>query len=185
MLNEHEKKDLRFQQKIERAVSLFLDLETDRTLTQIATEMNLSINALKDLTRLPEFMDAWNQHFMDLGHDPRLKATQAALVDMVPAAVRQLKVLIVDTDTPAPTRLAAIKELFRMVGVDAPKNTNERNELAEFLKNHDVTLNQININPPQKPKTRTVDAEASPALTGSSAPIFDVEPSEPEDQGYD
>ncbi len=110
----------------------------------------MSVNALKDLTKLPDIMDAYNEHFLELGHDPRLKATQAAVVDMLPAAVRQLKSLITDNDTPAGTRLAEIKELFRMVDVKAPKGQNERYELAEFLKGQNLTLNQININPPQK-----------------------------------
>ena len=50
--------------------------------------------ALKDMTKTEAFIEAYDQHFAELGHDPRAKSARAALADMLPAAVRQLRSLL-------------------------------------------------------------------------------------------
>jgi hypothetical protein len=152
MLNNTERSEIIFQQSVETAVAMFLDVEAGYSLLEIAGELGISVRALKDLTKTEQFMDCWNEHFMELGHDPRLKATQGALADMLPKAVGELKRLISGTETPAATKLEAIKELFRLVGVETPKTGSDQRELAEFLKDHNLTINQINVNPPTRPE---------------------------------
>jgi hypothetical protein len=48
-------------------------------------------------------------------------------------------------------KLNAIKEVFRLSGLDAPKQaTNDRTELAEFLKGAGVNIEQMNkVLPPE------------------------------------
>lgn len=163
-LRESEKKDFKRKQLIEAAVSMFLDLEHDTSWNEMAVALGITLISLKTLTKTDEFQDCYNEHFAELGHDPRLRATQAALVDMLPQAVRELRDLL---SCNAPTvKLAAIKEVIRLNGIDQPKTAaSDRNELAEFLKNAGVNLTQVNVTvPPEYTQAvrDTVDATFVP-----------------------
>lgn len=151
------------QQKVDRAVLLYLDLETPHTMREIASELGMSIPALKDLTKTKEFMDTYSAHFVELGHDPRVKAAQGAIVDMLPLAINTMRNLLTEPATPASIRLQAAKEVMRQAGVDIPDGkVNDRGELANFLKDAGVTIGQVNIGLPPQPETSTqnfVDAE--------------------------
>jgi hypothetical protein len=146
MLTKGEKSALKRQRLVEQAVAMFLDIDQDHSWQEIAGKLGVSIPALKDLTKTEEFMDAYSQYFVDLGHDPRVKATQAAVADMLPLAMRELRNLITGTRVSGSAKLNAIKEIFRLSGLDAPKTQgSDRTELAEFLKTQGVNVEQMNV----------------------------------------
>lgn len=146
MLTNKEKKAALHQKRVEQAVALFLDIERDHSWADIAQELGVSKLTLNDLTKSDEFIECYNAHFVEVGHDPRLQATQAALVDMLPAAVRELKKMITDPDVSASVRLKAIERVIELNGLKAvaAKHT-EQNELQNFLQGlnvqGDVTVN--------------------------------------------
>jgi hypothetical protein len=92
---------------------MFLDLEIAHTWEEIASALGISVPTLKNLTKSQAFIDKYNEHFADLGHDLRLKAGQTALVDMLPTAIRELKNLISSPTTPPTVKLGSIKEVIR------------------------------------------------------------------------
>lgn len=148
-------------QMIERAVTLFLDVQADHSWDQIAGELGISTMALKDLTKTQEFMDAYDVHFAELGHDPRTKGARAALVDMLPMAVRQLKALLSAGDTPASAKMKAIEKIFELNGVGPAKGAAmDRNELINFLKEANISLTQNNttVNLPANPYENDITA---------------------------
>jgi hypothetical protein len=149
------------QAMIERAVVLFLDTQADHIWDAIAVELGISVMALKDLTKTQEFMDVYDVHFTELGHDPRTKGARAALADMLPMAVRQLKALLSAGETPASVKMKAIEKIFELNGVGPAKGTGmDRNELMNFLKDANVTLTQNNttISLPPNPYEGNIDA---------------------------
>lgn len=149
------------QQMIERAVVLFLDTEADHTWEQIASELGVSVMALKDLTKTQDFMDVYDQHFAELGHDPRTKGARAALADMLPLAVRQLRALLTDTETPASVKIKAVEKVFELNGVGPAKGAAmDRNELMNFLKeaNISITQNNTSVNLPENPYEGDISA---------------------------
>jgi hypothetical protein len=79
MLRKHERKELARQRMVETAVAMFLSIEQSYSWQQVADEIGVSMPILKEITKSDEFIERWNQHFAELGHDPRLKATQGAL----------------------------------------------------------------------------------------------------------
>lgn len=142
MLNKVEKREIRRMRLVEAAVAMFLDIEKDYRRSDIAKELGITEMALVQLTKTDEFIELYNQHFMTLGHDPRLQATQAALVDMLPQAVRELRNMLIDPDTPPTVKLNAIKEIMRLNAISTgDQKVNDSNELAEFLRNANITVN--------------------------------------------
>lgn len=138
-LTKGDRRALTRQARVEAAVALFLDLETGRTWTEIAAELGISVMALKDLTKTEEFIACYNQHFAELGHDPRLRSSQAALTDMLPEAVKQLKAMLTDAATPAGVRLKAIERVIQLNGMTAQQQQkSDQGELAQFLRGINV-----------------------------------------------
>jgi hypothetical protein len=90
-----------------------------------------------------------NQHFIELGHDPR-RASQAAIVDLLPAAVNELKTMLVSAETPASVKFNATKEILKLNGIEGSKaGQNDKQEVAEFLKKlGTTTINNVNVNMP-------------------------------------
>jgi len=149
------------QQMIERAVILFLDTQEDHSWEEIATDLGISVMALKDLTKTQDFMDAYDSHFAELGHDPRTKGARAALADMLPLAVRQLRSLLTAGDTPASVKIKAIEKIFELNGVGPAKGgAMDRNELMNFLKEANISLTQNNttVNLPANPYEGDISA---------------------------
>jgi hypothetical protein len=148
-LNKRERKNLAHQKMVETAVALFLDLENDHTWQSIADDLKISLVYLKQITKTQEFMDRYNEHFVELGHDPRLRVAQAAMADLLPLAVRQLRGLLTEERVPHTVRLSAIREVFKMNGIEDAPPSSDRNELAKFLKDANVNVTQNNtINMP-------------------------------------
>jgi hypothetical protein len=134
MLSAEERATLTRQQLIEHAIVLYLDTTAPHTQASVAQELGLSLEALKTLTRSDDFMDTYNLHFTDLGHDPRLKASQAAIADMLSPAIRRLKHLLEDDQTPPSVQLKAIEMVLKLGGIEQPKPAqNDKKDLAAFL----------------------------------------------------
>ena len=162
-----ERSRLARQEMIERAVALFLDLERGRTWAEIASELGISVVTLKKLTKEKEFEEVYNQHFVELGHDPRLQATKAALVDLLPLAVRRLKGLLTEGTTPPTVLLNAIKEVMHYNGLAEAKGAgSDKRELADFLKEANVQIGEVNLN-----QTNIVPAEYRQYVDDLQQPI--------------
>ena len=145
-LNAQEREQLLERQQIERAVAMFLDLERAYSWREISQELGISIKQLKDLTKSDLFDEVYSEHFQELGHDPRLKASQAAITDLLAPAVNQLKSLLVGPDTPASVRYNAIVKILELNGISPQKGgASDKQQLANFLKEAGVTLQQNNV----------------------------------------
>lgn len=143
-LRKAERSDFLQQRRIEQAVALFLDLEADHSWQEIANQLGISVLGLKDLTKTKAFMETYSRHFVELGHDPRLRATQAAIVDLLPAAVRELREMVTGPVSPQ-VKLQAIKEIFRLNGLEKIHDkASDRDELARFLKESGAQITMIN-----------------------------------------
>lgn len=146
-LRSDERTTLQEETMVETAVAMFLDLEHEHTWEEIAAALEISIPTLKKLTKSQAFIDKYNEHFADLGHDPRLKAGQAALADMLPTAIRELKNLITNADTPPTVKLGAVKEVIRLNGIEPNEGrTSDNAEFASFLKAAGINVEMASIN---------------------------------------
>lgn len=171
-----ERKALIRQQKAEAACALFLDVQRGLTWKEVADELDISIGALKDLTKWPEFDEAYNRLFPELGHDPRYQAARGVVSDMLPAAVNGLKAMLSDPRTPAAVRLKAIERVLILNGLSEPQNQgSDRQELARFLVEHRIKLDNVGV---------IVPAEYQKALEGAAGG-FDVVEGEVTDVPFD
>jgi len=155
-LNNDEREAFAVREQTERAVMLFLDLTTGHTYPQIAAELEISVKQLKVLTRTALFEEIYNEHFEQLGHDPRLKVAEAKLGDLLPVAVAELQTLLTARATPAAVKMKAIERILEYNGVKPQKaGESSRRELADFLKDAGVgqtTIGEVHIhNPPANP----------------------------------
>ena len=145
-MNAQEREMFFERQQIEQAVSMFLDLERAYSWRDISQGLGLTIKQLKDLTKSELFNEIYAEHFQELGHDPRLKASQAAITDLLAIAVNQLKGLLTGAETPASVRYNAIVKVLDLNGISAQKGgTNDKQQLANFLKDAGVNLTQNNV----------------------------------------
>jgi hypothetical protein len=158
MLTKVQKKQLLQQRKVEAVVALFLDLEHDHSYEEIARTMGFTTMTLRNMTKTKEFMDCWNEHFIELGHDPRLRATQAALTDMLPMAIREMKQLLLTA--PPTVKFAVIKEVIRLNGIDTPKAPHsDTDELKQFLSAQNVNIvGTMNIGHPGAEYQKNIEA---------------------------
>lgn len=174
-LLKEEKKMLVYRANVEKAVAMFLDLNTERSWAQMAAELGIGVNALHNLTKTDEFNEVYNQYFSELGHDPRIKVSQQALTDMVPMAIRTLREILQDPDATTSARLKAIEMVFRMAGIEkvTPKES-DKGELQSFLLGRGVNIQQVNISlPPEL-------ARAERLLSGKRNAVIEGEVVEPE-----
>ena len=177
-----DRKLLKKRKMAEAAAAMFLDLDTPRTWAQIAHELNVGVDMLKDLSKSPEFDNAYNALFAEIGHDPRFRAAQAALSDMLPIANKRLKDLLTDQHTPATALMRAIENVQRLNGLVEPQQPgSERRELAEFLKNHDININ-FNLGIPQEYTDALNHLQREP-IEAEVREIKEIEP--PEDRALD
>lgn len=149
-LNKEERAMFKRQELATTAAYLFLDLDTPRSLHEIAGEMSLSIHQLRELTKTEEFEIAYNDLFLELGKDPRYKAAQGALADMLPLAMGQLRDILTNPRTPAGTRLKAVEKIMNLNGLEniAPQQSN-RQELVEYLVENNINIDAVNIALPE------------------------------------
>jgi len=154
MLTQEERTVLTDHQLIETAVGLYLDLDEARSQRDIAEELGITVKQLKYLTQSEEFTVIYEEYFSELGHDPRLKATRAGIVDLLPLAYTRFRELLENPLTPATVMLKAIDKVLELNGVRPQAGkVSDRKELAEFLVGSNITLtkiDQVNINAPDE-----------------------------------
>lgn len=156
------------RQQAEAAAAMFLDLEEAHKWPQIADELGISVHQLKELVKTPLFDEVYNAMFAELGHDPRYKAAQGALTNMLPAAMRTLQDLMLNTRTPATVRLRAVEKIIDLVGLEAvPADEYNRKALIELLQGARINVEELNIGVPAEYATaqerylhpQTIDGE--------------------------
>lgn len=140
-LRQDERHDLEKQRLIEAAVALFLDTTQGRTWGDIAEELGVSPEKLRDLTKSEDFEIAYDRMFAEIGHDPRYKAVQGAMMDLLPKAVRELdNILSNRSGASAATKLKAIELVFEKtnLNIKASDEESDRAEIAKFLVEHRI-----------------------------------------------
>jgi len=149
-LNKEERAILKRQELAQTAAYLFLNLDDPMTLSEMAAEMNMSIHQFREITKTEEFDIAYNDLFLELGKDPRYKAAQGALADMLPLAMQQLREILTGTRTPAGTRLKAVEKIMSLNGLEntQPQQSN-RQELVKYLVENNINIDAINITLPE------------------------------------
>jgi hypothetical protein len=145
-LTAQERKDIRHKRLIDKAVTLFLDIEEGYTRDQMCEILRISPSKLKDITKEEYFVERYNQRLLDIANDPVAAASQAAIVEALPKATRALlELLEASSET---VRLRAVETIFKQAGIKPPDTAvGERSELTEFLRNANVNVEQLNIVP--------------------------------------
>ena len=134
-LTKDERKELQESRLIDRLVLLYLDLDRKYTQDEIAEKLEITRGQLNNLIRTKEFEDRWNEHFIELGRDPRIKATQASIAELLPAAFSTLKEAVEEGDVPWTVRIKAVEKIFELAGIERPQTVDSnRKEFEEFMK---------------------------------------------------
>ena len=149
-LTKAEREALKRQEMAQTAAYLFLNLDDPKSLPEMAAEMNMSVHQFRELTKTEEFDIAYNDLFLELGSDPRYKAAQGALADMLPIAMQQLRNILTGTRTPEGTRLKAVEKIMSLNGLEniQPQQSN-RQELVEYLVENNINIDAVNIALPE------------------------------------
>jgi hypothetical protein len=164
-LSKEERKELLYRRKVEKCVALFLDLDHDRTWANIAQEMGVSVNTVYKITKTELFQNLYNEHYVELGHDPRLRAYQQSIVDMVPKAIRTINELMMDASVSGGVRLNAAKEIMRLAGVEAVQSKqNDKSELQKFLSDKGISVDAIDVRVEVSPLRNAQELLSSPPL---------------------
>jgi hypothetical protein len=170
-------------QQIELAVSLFLDLEQDRTVSQIAAEMNMSVAALKRLTQKPEFQARYDEVLMGLGHHPRLQAVNAQLPELMPLAYQALKSVLTGQRVAATAKVQAVKLLFDTLHIADGRIDDDPAPLNNFLTQAGVNVqgsgNVINVNLPIPQEYQDAFARLTGTIQQNNVIEGTVSPDEP------
>jgi hypothetical protein len=139
-LTKGERQELARNLVIERVVSMFLDLEEDRTWKQIAEEVGLSYPQLKRLTQSPEFRKVYDEATVSIGHDPRLQAITTALPNLLPLAFRKIRTILTNPGTRDDVALKAALEVMKINKIGDQLVADDPRDLQNFLKANNVKL---------------------------------------------
>lgn len=133
-LTGREREEFAQRETVEHLVSMFLDLERRYTREQMCDDLGITLRQLKTLTNTELFKEIYEDHFDELGHDPRLRAVQAGITDLLPVAFIELRRALTSQDVPWTVKYKAIMDVMKLNGIQ-PKPTvqSDRRELAEFL----------------------------------------------------
>lgn len=137
---------------IQVAVRMFLRFDEGVTRSEIGEHLSMSEDQLKKLTKSDDFIDAYNEYFLELRSHPVIKAVQSKIVeDLLPQAYQVFDQILRDKRAPASVRLKAAMEVMDKSGVKAvdPEVSNRR-ELADFLGKNEVNINTVNVNIPEE-----------------------------------
>jgi hypothetical protein len=148
-LTQDERQALKRSRLAEAAAAMFLNIEEPMTWAQIATELGMSLGALRDLTKSEEFNEKYSALFPELGHDPRYRAAIGAIGNMLPKAVNRLDELLSGSRVPAAVTMKAIEKILAINGVENLKPAqSDRADLVKFLETKGVTIQTLNVNVP-------------------------------------
>lgn len=82
---------------------------------------------------------------MEISHDPRLKATKNALLDLLPLSLVAIKDVL--ENGTAGAKVQAARMVFDLNGIVKQVSTeSDRKELIDFLTDKNLTLQQNNVN---------------------------------------
>lgn len=151
-LNAKERANYRESLLIDRLVLMILTLdENSKTYEEMAEELDISVAQLKNLTRTEEFQERYNQHFMELGQDPRVEITQSRIVELLPQVFLQMQEGLTDPEVPWTAKWKIMEKVLDLAGIDKPDLIdNERKEIEEFLLNKSESEDSIQIIIPGK-----------------------------------
>lgn len=151
-LNSEERAELRDALLIDRLVLMILTLdETSLSYEEMAEELGITIAQLKNLTRTEAFQERYNQHFMQLGQDPRVEVTQSRIVELLPQVFLQMEEGLRNPDVPWTAKWNIMEKVLELAGIDKPNLVdNERKEIEEFLLNKSESDDSIQIIIPSK-----------------------------------
>ena len=174
-LTKKERQALQKQQLAEAAAALFLDLQEKRRWVDIADELGLSMNQLRDLTKSKEFDIAYNALFAELGHDPRYRAAQARLSDMLPTAIVELgRIMDGSTGATPSIQLRAITKVIELNGLTGQDSRNTgREDLAKFLQDMRVAASPTVVPPDEYAEAMK---EVNDVVEGDYKQLEDGEP---------
>jgi hypothetical protein len=151
-LNSDEREDLRESLMIDRLVHMILTLDEDSmTYAEMAEELDITVAQLKNLTRTEEFQERYNQHFLQLGQDPRVEVTQSKIVELLPMVFLQMQEGLENPNVPWTAKWNIMEKVLELAGIDKPEMAqNERKEIEEFLLNKSESEDSIQIIIPGK-----------------------------------
>jgi len=177
-LTRAERGELTQQRLVEASAALFLDLSVSRTWNEIAQELGISPQKLRDITKSEQFELAYSALFAELGHDPRYKAAQAGLMDLLPKSIRVLDEILCNVTEKTADRLKAIGMITRLTGVELqPKaNDSDRQEFVAFL-----VKNEYHIDPAGIPDEYRNALEKYQIIEGQFAPLLPASVDGPEE----
>jgi hypothetical protein len=176
-LTNTEREEFAERTNIERLVSMFLDLERKYTRAEMCEEMDVTPKQLKRLTQTDLFKEIYDDHLATLGHDPRLQAVQAGLIDLLPEAFGQLKKALTSADVPWTVKYKAIQDILRLNGIQ-PKAAvqSDRKELAEFLGELGTNVTDLHVHLPEGYEAAAKAAEDGEVVTVEPTNVIDDEP---------
>ena len=151
-LNAKERANYRESLLIDRLVLMILTLdENSKTYEEMAEELDITVAQLKNLTRTEEFQERYNQHFMELGQDPRVEITQSRIVELLPQVFLQMQEGLTDPEVPWTAKWKIMEKVLDLAGIDKPDLIdNERKEIEDFLLNKSESEDSIQIIIPGK-----------------------------------
>jgi hypothetical protein len=86
-----------------------------------------------------------------LGRDPRFRAAQASLCELLPVAILQLRNILTQPSTSAGVRLRAVEKVLQLNCLKEPEQqASDRKALAEFLVTHNIKFESVGMYVPQE-----------------------------------
>jgi hypothetical protein len=136
-LRNSERAALERQRLIEGAVALFLDTTVGRSWAEIAEQLHISPMKLRDITKSEEFEKAYDLMFAEIGHDPRYKAAQGAIMDLVTPAIAELRSIIVNRGATPATKVKAIELALKVAKLELkPPEESDRTDIIKWTEEH-------------------------------------------------
>lgn len=132
---------------IEAAVAMFLNPYEHLRTQDIAAELGISTKTLKKITQDETFIELYNDHFLEVSHDPRIQLVRSSIGEIAPLALQRLTEMVEKETTPPTVLLNAIKLIFEKAGIE-PVNvrSSDKKELVDFLNDRGVNIQQMNVN---------------------------------------
>ena len=134
-LNDQERQEMQKSLMLDRLVLMYLDIERKWTSPEMAEELGITVPQLHNLTRTQGFEERWNEHFLELGRDPRIRVTQARIPELLPAAFLTMQKALLDDDVPWTARTRMVEKVLELAGIEKPKAIySDRKEYEEYMK---------------------------------------------------